>query len=514
MMENFAQIFFLTLIHATVLALLTWLISASLLRRCRPSIHAAIWTIALIKFFVPPVLPGEMALSSWITRLPTSHYQRSVPVQSNSDISVSIEADRLPNEQQTGGAASIAASKIFLTSIYFIIVAFLILCWFFKWLIARRRIQCFVQADEYLVEEIRALAAQIGLRRLPAIRVTRENISLYVTGFVSPVLVLPESLLRQLKIEARDALILHELAHLLRGDIYVRWLENLARVIFFFWPPLWWVCRRIDRFTEMACDSWAVSVSRVEPHSYARSLLDFIKTLNPTESNASSRLALSSNERILKDRLLQVIERRHTGSPKLSKLFVVALLVWSVFAFAGGAAKDAASAAKPSIAIELHSDDHIEMAREADNKVASPVQQASSSDSRPRRRAGSTASLPASDESVSSKREIEEDAIRKLLSGEMSQDRLDAESRAADRLNRIRELHPEADLDGNGSISPYEEGALLGRLYKERKHGTDNLQGSADSKEQVIESQENKRRLAEEMKAAERSRKSNSGQML
>src|SRR5437763_5847021 len=58
----------LVLIHGTVLALVTWLLSVTLLRRSRPAIKSALWTVVLVKFLLPPVLPGEMAMSGWVSR--------------------------------------------------------------------------------------------------------------------------------------------------------------------------------------------------------------------------------------------------------------------------------------------------------------------------------------------------------------------------------------------------------------------------------------------------------------
>jgi hypothetical protein len=62
----------LTVLHGTVLALITGLLTVTVLRRSRPAIKAALWTIVLIKFLIPPILPGEMALSSWVTRTITA----------------------------------------------------------------------------------------------------------------------------------------------------------------------------------------------------------------------------------------------------------------------------------------------------------------------------------------------------------------------------------------------------------------------------------------------------------
>src|SRR6266516_7203319 len=61
----------LSLIHGTALAVVTWLLSITILRRSRPAIHAFLWMLVLIKFFVPPIFPGEMALSGWISNTAT-----------------------------------------------------------------------------------------------------------------------------------------------------------------------------------------------------------------------------------------------------------------------------------------------------------------------------------------------------------------------------------------------------------------------------------------------------------
>ncbi|HEY9283893.1 MAG TPA: hypothetical protein VIP46_10605, partial [Pyrinomonadaceae bacterium] len=67
--EAFLNLMLLALAHGTALVLLTWLASATLLRRCRPSVHAALWTVVLVKFLLPPVLPGDFGLSPLLSSL-------------------------------------------------------------------------------------------------------------------------------------------------------------------------------------------------------------------------------------------------------------------------------------------------------------------------------------------------------------------------------------------------------------------------------------------------------------
>lgn len=59
----------LMLLHATILALVTWLLTLTVFRKTRPAFRAALWIIVLTKFLIPPILPGDIALSSWVSRI-------------------------------------------------------------------------------------------------------------------------------------------------------------------------------------------------------------------------------------------------------------------------------------------------------------------------------------------------------------------------------------------------------------------------------------------------------------
>ena len=68
LLESFGEVGGRTLVHGTALALVTWLICATLLRKARPALHAALWTVVLFKFLVPPILPG--ASPEWLNGKP------------------------------------------------------------------------------------------------------------------------------------------------------------------------------------------------------------------------------------------------------------------------------------------------------------------------------------------------------------------------------------------------------------------------------------------------------------
>src|SRR5205085_2360482 len=76
-----------------------------------------------------------------------------------------------------------------------------------------------------------------------------------------PRVLLPAALWARLSEAQRDALLLHELAHLRRGDHWVRRLELAVLGLYWWLPTVWWARREIQRAEEECCDAWVVWAS-------------------------------------------------------------------------------------------------------------------------------------------------------------------------------------------------------------------------------------------------------------
>ena len=79
-------------------------------------------------------------------------------------------------------------------------------------------------------------------RRIQAV-VTDQLTSPAVMGVVTPVLILPLSLVTALPMEQLQLILLHELAHIRRGDYLVNLCQLLAESLLFFNPAVWWISR-------------------------------------------------------------------------------------------------------------------------------------------------------------------------------------------------------------------------------------------------------------------------------
>ena len=419
-----------TVLHATALALVARIVCSILGRRLRPSLQAAIWTVVLLKFFVPPVLPGELSLSGWLagTLSLTAEFRppsggEAPPERLFSAFRPDPRLAPPPEPPRRDGPRSFASLLLLLYGIAFLVFVPRSLAGSYRtW----RRVRKLPDAPEDVAGEIHALARRIGLRRAPSARISEEATTPFVAGLRRPVLVLPVPVLERTDSRSREPLLLHELAHLRRGDLVARCLQNAARLLFFFWPPVWWVCRSIERAAEIACDEWALANSAVPPRVYAATLLDVVRRRDDGTFGAQA-LALARNGRLFQERFEMILKNGKPRSPRLSLLAVAALLGWAVFALGGGAAAEpkGVPANRKEVIVVRHGG--------APGPAGTIVP----------RWAGLLLLQPSADTDGN---------------GELSDDEAMAyaSSRSAAEKAQLFKIAPEADIDGNGQLEAHE----------------------------------------------------------
>jgi uncharacterized delta-60 repeat protein len=145
---------------------------------------------------------------------------------------------------------------------------------------ARRALRAAPPAPEELTRRVAELSARLGLRRPPS--------AYLIPGVMSPALwglglrarlLVPADLWARLRPGQRDALIVHELAHLRRGDHLVRLVELAALGAFWWFPVAWWARRALREAEEQCCDAWVVWALPEARRDYAATLLDTLDFL-------------------------------------------------------------------------------------------------------------------------------------------------------------------------------------------------------------------------------------------
>ncbi|MBK8098002.1 MAG: M56 family metallopeptidase [Planctomycetes bacterium] len=126
-----------------------------------------------------------------------------------------------------------------------------------SWRQRRRLLAGTVPANRRWHDSLRAVAERMGLRRLPAVRVSATGAGPCVVGIRRAVIVLPAHLLT-LADSARAHLLAHELAHIVRRDALRTALFLPVLVAFWFHPAMWFLALRLRALREVAADAVAV----------------------------------------------------------------------------------------------------------------------------------------------------------------------------------------------------------------------------------------------------------------
>ena len=120
------------------------------------------------------------------------------------------------------------------------------------------------------------LANESGLKRVPAVLLVDGDCSLFLCGLRRPVLVVPHSLLPSLHPGQLRQALLHELAHVKRLDLLWGWPMEIARIVYFFHPVVYWAGYQLRLERELACDQWAMSLSGGDAAEYANTLVQVV----------------------------------------------------------------------------------------------------------------------------------------------------------------------------------------------------------------------------------------------
>lgn len=174
------------------------------------------------------------------------------------------------------------------------------------------------------------IAARLGVNELPELRYASgvETPFLWWAGR-RPVVVLPMRLLGQLDDERAALILAHELAHLRRRDHWVRAIELLISVVYWWHPLVWLVRRRLHVAEEQSCDAWVCWALPGCGRRYAETLLPLAESpgAQPIERHllpASPFLRSFS----LKARIEMILQNR--CSPRISARAVPVVAVMAV----------------------------------------------------------------------------------------------------------------------------------------------------------------------------------------
>jgi GWxTD domain-containing protein len=170
---------------------------------------------------------------------------------------------------------------------------------------------------------LRQLAQSIGVSRPVALLESCLADVPIVVGYFRPVILVPLGMLLDLPSDQAEAILLHELAHILRADYLANLLQTVVEGLFFYHPAAWWISGVIRAEREHCCDD-AVVALQGNAQEYAAALL----TVEERRGRAPEAALAATGGKLLRrvQRLLTKPDGAGNRAPVLAaSLFVILL---------------------------------------------------------------------------------------------------------------------------------------------------------------------------------------------
>lgn len=185
-----------------------------------------------------------------------------------------------------------------------------------------------IEPNDNVTEVIRRCELEFGTRA-GSIRVFRSD-TLPVpvtTGLFHPIIILPESLLREGNIELLASAIGHEFVHVARKDYLLNLIYELLFVPISFHPAAAFLRRRVRETRELCCDE-LVAERILNAEVYARSLVTLASPAPPLRRLSVTTTVGIADADILEARIMSLLKKTNFQTRwKRSLLIVVSLLL-------------------------------------------------------------------------------------------------------------------------------------------------------------------------------------------
>jgi len=170
-------------------------------------------------------------------------------------------------------------------------------------------------------------AKSLRLRRVPKVVLTRRVACPAVFGIIRPVLLMPVGYLSKMTRRDTENMLLHELAHIKRGDLWVHGFYMLLQVVYWYNPLLWLVRSQMHHLRELCCDATVARLLKERISEYRQTLIDVARRFltKPTEPGLGLLGLFEDSNRLLVR--LNWLKKETWRYQKMKKLTIITTIV-------------------------------------------------------------------------------------------------------------------------------------------------------------------------------------------
>ena len=182
-------------------------------------------------------------------------------------------------------------------------------------------------SDERLAQMLNQCRRQVGIGRNIELRLSNNISGPAVCGLFKPVILMPAALDGKLSPDKLRAVLIHELAHIQRGDLWINLVQTILQIIYFY-NPFVWIANAVVRSTrEQAVDEMVLVALGEEARSYSNTLIDIAEMAFFRTSLSLRLIGVVESKKALHRRIKIMLNRPVPKSAKLGILGLVIIII-------------------------------------------------------------------------------------------------------------------------------------------------------------------------------------------
>jgi len=318
--SGFVDFVLSVLIQSSILIMLLYCGDKLLRNHVRAVVRYCVWLLILVKLILPPSLSSPISLGPLLESCMGS-FHLSFQSSSTEVLPLATYSNGLPVTLTWQGMLLLGWSAAVLTFGLLIIQ---------RHLFVRGLVKQAGSADREITDLLGRCRKLMGVTRTVDIRISSVLASPAVYGLFRPVILLPEEICTSFSSDQLRSVLLHELAHIKRGDLWVNMGQTVLQVVYFYNPLLWLANAKIRQLREQAVDETVLVALNEKAQEYPNVLVRVARMSLARPALGLRLIGIVESKGALTMRIRQIINRPLPKTARLSIWGLAAVIVVAV----------------------------------------------------------------------------------------------------------------------------------------------------------------------------------------
>ncbi|MHC4397273.1 MAG: M56 family metallopeptidase [Planctomycetota bacterium] len=337
------------LIQSSVLIIVLLGLDLLLRKKVRAVFRYCIWMLVLVKLVLPTTLSSPTGLGYWfgdkifgiVSEKPLVTEQTAPMLPSIEPVSETVPSEtvitvlpsantahapiaNIPAESAIAASPTVSLSWhgfAFLGWLAAVTAMALLLVqrmFFVRGLLAQSK-----NPNDSMIDIFEQCRKQMRVRKPIFLKLSLVTASPSVCGLFRPTILIPQNLPDKLKNEDLRSILLHELAHIKRGDLWVSLIQTILQIAYFYNPLLWAANAIIRKVREQAVDEKVLVAMGEQAEDYPETLLNISRLTFSRPALSLRLIGVIESKKALSGRIKHILSRPF---PKTARLGLVGLL--------------------------------------------------------------------------------------------------------------------------------------------------------------------------------------------